>query len=268
MSIATLVPIETGAALTAVPGLRHGFFGRQGGVSSGPYESLNVSDAGGDKPELAARNRAIAARELGFAPERLVTVAQVHGSTVVTLTEAPAGGSRPEADGMVTRMDGLALGILTADCAPVLLADPDAHVIGAAHAGWKGALSGIVGATVDAMTALGARPESILAAIGPTIAGQDYEVGETFRSEFLGHDPDAEAFFTTPPGGSPHFDLPRYVAKQLERAGIRKIEAVGGSTYGDPSRYFAHRFATHAGTVTGRQLSLIGWPEAPPAVTS
>ena len=261
MSIATLVPLETGAELAAIAALRHGFFGRQGGVSTGPYGSLNMSESGGDQPDLVRRNRAIAARELGFAPENLVTLSQVHGSQVVTVTE-PVNGTRQEADALVTRRDGVALGILIADCAPVLFADPEARVIGAAHAGWKGALSGVIGKTVEAMERIGAERSRILAAIGPTIAAADYEVGESFRSEFLAHDPDAARFFSAPTGGKPHFDLPGYVAARLRSAGVKSVETVGGSTYSHPEQYFSHRYGTHGNTVTGRQIALIGFPDA------
>ena len=261
MSIATFVPSETGAALSTVPALRHGFFGRVGGVSPGPYQSLNMSESGGDRLDLVTRNRAIATRQLGFSAETLLTLAQVHGSHVVTVTE-PAEGERPEADALVTRMSGVVLGILTADCAPVLLVDPEARVIGAAHAGWKGALSGVIGKTIEAMERIGAQRGRIMAAIGPTIAAGDYEVGESFRSAFLGHDPEAEPFFQTPPGGKPHFDLPGYVLARLRASGVATAETVGVSTYAAPERYFSHRYATHQGTVTGRQIALIGWLDA------
>ncbi len=150
------------------------------------------------------------------------------------------------------------LGILTADCTPILFADPEAGIVGAAHAGWRGAALGIVPATIEAMVGLGADRSRIRAAIGPTISGPNYEVGEGFKADFLAIDPQGEPHFTTPPGGKPHFDLPGFVADQLGRAGIATVDRVGGCTYGVPERYFSHRFATHAGTRTGRQLAVIG----------
>ncbi|HTN61923.1 MAG TPA: peptidoglycan editing factor PgeF [Devosia sp.] len=250
-------PVETSPLHRAIPGLKHGFFGRQGGISTGPYQGLNVSDAGGDDPALATENRNLALAALGLPPASLALVKQVHSAHVVTLTRYP-GPDRVEADAMVTALPGLALGILTADCTPILLADPQARVIAAAHAGWRGAVDGIIGNTVRAMTQLGAEPARIIAAFGPTITAPNYEVGDQFRADFLALHPTGERFFVTPPGGKPHFDLPGFVTEQLQQSGITRVDRVGTCTYASPERYFSHRHATHQGTTTGRQIAIIG----------
>jgi YfiH family protein len=152
----------------------------------------------------------------------------------------------------------LALGILTADCTPILFADPIAGVIGAAHAGWRGAVDGICGATIEAMVALGAQPENIIAAIGPTISGANYEVGDQFKADFLALQPHGERHFFAPEGKKTHFDLPGFVAAQLSKSGVGTIEKVGGCTYGEPGRYFSHRYGTHQNSRTGRQVAIIG----------
>jgi len=248
---------EQSPGLIAYPDIAHAFFSREGGLSTGPFASLNVSEAVGDDPELVDDNRRMVAAALGFAPRHLIVLKQVHSNKVLTVT-GPLEGLRPEADAMVTTRRGLLLGILTADCTPILLADPETNVIGAAHAGWRGAVDGIVAATIEAMTGLGARPERMVAAIGPTISAFNYEVGPQFRADFLAAHPDGEDFFTTPEGGRHHFDLPRFVVHQLEAAGVSQVDQVGGCTYANPERYFSHRFATHHGTPTGRQIAAIG----------
>jgi YfiH family protein len=159
---------------------------------------------------------------------------------------------------MVTRLPALALGILTADCTPILFADGDAGVIGAAHAGWRGAADGIVGRTIAAMVALGAKRANIVAAIGPTISGANYEVGPHFMDDFVKLRPEGWRHFFLPPGERAHFDLPGFVEAELVAAGIARAERVGGCTYGQPDRYFSHRHATHQGTRTGRQIAIIG----------
>ena len=249
---------EQSAALDAMTSIRHGFFGRRGGVSQGEFASNNMSVSVGDAVELVETNRMGAARALGFERADLVLVKQVHFADVFTITEIPIGAAPVEADAMVTTMPGLALGILTADCTPILFANTRAGVIGAAHAGWRGAVDGICGATVEAMVALGADPASIVAAIGPTISGANYEVGEQFKADFLALHPDGEAHFLVPDGKKTHFDLPGFVEAQLRQSGVQSIERVGGCTYGAPERYFSHRYATHRATKTGRQIAIIG----------
>lgn len=250
------VPVETAPSLSAHPGLAHGFFGRQGGLSAGDFASLNVSEATGDAPDAVAANRARIAGALGFMPARLALLRQVHSARVVTLSAPPEAPI--EADAMVSATPGLLLGILTADCAPVLLADPAAGVIGAAHAGWRGAVEGVLANTVAQMVALGAEPARMIAALGPTIAAAHYEIGPDFRAAVLARDPALTRHFHSGPGAREHFDLPGLVLDQLRAAGIGSVSEVGGSTYGARDRYFSHRFATHAGVPTGRQLAVIG----------
>ncbi|WP_439533243.1 peptidoglycan editing factor PgeF [Polymorphobacter sp.] len=246
--------------LPALAGFRHAFLGRQGGVSSGLYASLNMGLGSADDPANVAENRrrGLAHVAPGAA---LASLYQVHSADVVTLTQAVDDPARPRADAMVTATPGLALGILTADCAPVLLADPRAGVIGAAHAGWKGALGDVTGATVSAMTALGARPEDIVAAIGPCIARASYEVDSGFQGRFCDRDPENERFFAPGRPGHHQFDLEGFVVHRLAAAGVRTIIATGIDTCADESRWFSYRRATHRGEPDyGRQLSLIALP--------
>lgn len=250
-------PFETSSTLDASPRIAHGFFGREGGVSTGLYASLNVSEKGGDDPGLTARNRALAAEGLGFSADSLTTLNQVHSNRVIVLTEPQATDARPEADAIVTNLAGIPLGILTADCVPILLADPYAGVVGAAHAGWKGAVDDIAYATVMAMVALGADPANMVTAIGPSISLGNYEVGPEFAANVLARHAYAAEHFTKPDGGKEHFDLPGFIATQLRGAGIGTVEQIGSCTYAQPARYFSHRFATHQGTTTGRQISII-----------
>jgi YfiH family protein len=251
-------PFEQSEALSAISNVRHGFFGRQGGYSEKPFASNNMSIAVGDRPHLAEANRAGAAQALGFLRKNLYLLKQVHSADVRTLTDYPDNDVPVEADAMVTKLPILALGILTADCTPILFADPQAGVIGAAHAGWRGAVDGICAATVDAMVALGADPARIVAAIGPTISGENYEVGEQFKADFLALQPDSERHFFELAGKRTHFDLPGFVQAQLRQSGVQTVEKIGGCTYGEPNRYFSHRYGTHQGTKTGRQVAIIG----------
>ncbi len=241
----------------ALAGTRHGFLGREGGVSGGIYASLNVGLGSADNPALVARNRAraVAAVTSGAA---LVTLHQVHSAAVVTIAAPVADADRPRADGMVTDRPGIALGILTADCAPVLFADTAAGVIGAAHAGWRGALYGVCTATLDAMEALGARRERIAAAIGPCIAGRSYEVDDAFAARFTAVDPAHDRCFGSGRSGHRQFDLEGFIVAQLAEAGLRRVEALGLDTYALGERYFSYRHTTHAGEPDyGRQLSVI-----------
>ena len=253
-----IAPFDQSRALGALPRIRHGFFGRRGGASTGIFASLNVSEASGDKLNHVAQNRRQATETLGFPVENLATVKQVHSTTVVAITSPPHSNERLEADAMVSNLPGIILGILTADCAPVLLADPEAGVIGAFHAGWKGAIGGIGYGTVMAMVALGADPDRIVAAIGPTISMTNYEVGPEFAADLLKQHRDAGNRISKPDGGREHFDLPGFVFDQLHGAGVGLVDDLKLCTYAEPKRFFSHRYATHHGTTTGRQMALIG----------
>lgn len=241
-------------------GVPHGFLGRRGGVSQGVCAGLNVGLGSGDERAAIAENRrrAVAAVAPGAA---LVTVHQVHSAIAVHAAAPWPYDARPHADAMVTDRPGLALGILTADCAPALLADAEAGVIGAAHAGWKGALGGVIEATIVAMEKIGAARERIAAAIGPAIARRSYEVDEAFARRFAEADPDNERFFAPGRAGRHQFDLEAYVAARLAAAGVTRVEAMGLDTYADPDRFFSYRRATHSGEADyGRQISLIALP--------
>ena len=238
-------------------GVAHGFLGRRGGVSSGELAGLNVGYGSSDDRGAIDENRrrAIAAVLPGAV---LATVHQVHSDDVVYVERPWPQGERPHADAMVTDRPGLLLGILTADCAPVLFVDPEAKVVGAAHAGWRGAFAGVTDATIAAMKKLGARRDRIAAAIGPCIAQPSYEVDDAFRQRFLETDADNARFFVDGPAGKPHFDLPGYVEHRLRAAGVQ-CEALRLDTYTDPARFYSYRRATHLGEADyGRQVSLIG----------
>jgi hypothetical protein len=247
------------SSLAAIDGVQHGFFTRRGGVSSGIYASLNCGPGSRDDAANVTENRARVAELLGAEPGRLITIFQKHSADAVVADRPWQDGKTPEADAIVTAKPGLAIGILTADCAPVLLCDGTARVIGAAHAGWRGALSGIVEATVAAMTKLGAKPERITAVIGPAISQKAYEVGGDFVERFLAAEPDSTAFFITDEGsGEPHFDLPGYVGERLARAGVGAITDLGLCTYCEETRLFSYRRSQHHGEGDyGRQISAI-----------
>jgi YfiH family protein len=238
--------------------LQHGFFGREGGRSKGEVGTNNMSIGVGDDPDLVVSNRSSAAYAMGqHGIKDLVVFRQVHSTTVVTLTDRPQGVV--EADAMVTNRPDLLLGILTADCAPVLLADPEAGLVGAAHAGWKGAAGGIVRATVQAMAGLGADPKNIRAAIGPTISGPNYEVGPETARQIVALDAAAAAHVRVPQGKTrEHFDIPGLLMEQLFGAGVGLVSDLGMCTYANPGVFFSHRYATHHGTTTGRQIAIIG----------
>ncbi len=246
------------STLESCDGIRHGFFTRQGGVSKGIYGSLNCGLGSGDDAENVRQNRALVAETLGVPPERLLTLYQIHSATAVVV-DKPWNGGVAEADALVTCTPGLAIGALTADCAPVLFCDPEARVIAAAHAGWRGALLGIVEATLASMQQLGAKPERMVAVIGPTISQRAYEVGSDYMEHFLAEEPTSSLFFMTDDGsGEPHFDLPGYVAERLARAGVGTVSDLGLCTYCDETRLFSYRRSQHHGEDDyGRQISAI-----------
>jgi hypothetical protein len=242
----------------AAPGVAHGFFTREGGVSEGIYASLNCGLGSGDDPDAVAENRARAATSLGVARDALATNYQVHGVTVVAVERVLPREERPRADAMVTKQRGVALGILTADCVPVLFADPEAGVVGAAHAGWRGAVGGVLDATVAAMVALGAEPPRIRAGFGPAIAQASYEVGPEFPVPFLAQDPAHARFFALAANGKFHFDLPGYVGARLENLGLSAVATTGGDTCADAERFFSYRrTCLGGGRDYGRLLSAI-----------
>jgi YfiH family protein len=246
-------------ALRAAPGVRHAFFTREGGTSAGLYASLNCGFGSGDDPRRVADNRAIAAAQLDVMPERLISCHQVHGTDIITVEQPWRRQDNPRADGMVTMVPGIALGVLAADCAPVLFADPDAHIIGAAHGGWRGTLAGVMEATVAAMNALGATPASIRAAIGPCIAQPSYEVGPEFAATHAAADPESERFFR-PAARQGHFlfDLPGYIAHRLMRLGLASVECTGHDTAADEHLFFSYRRACQRGESDyGRGLAAI-----------
>jgi len=248
--------------LTAALPVRHGFFTRAGGVSEGPYASLNCSLSGQDFSERVLENRARVARALGAEPAALVGVTQVHGTAVASVTDPWAAGQGPVADAMVTDRPGIALGIVTADCAPVLFCDPAAGVIGATHAGWRGAVAGALETTLAAMARLGARPERTHAAVGPCIGQASYEVADDLRDAVLARDlTDARFFADGRPGRPPgrwQFDLGGYCLARLRAAGVAHVGAISADTAADPERFFSHRRRTLAGGgPIGHQISAI-----------
>ena len=251
------VDVIRAPSLAAVP---HGFLGRRGGVSTGALAGLNIGYGSKDERDAIAENRerAVAAVLPGA---ELATVHQVHSANVTYVERPWPQDERPHADGMVTNRADLLLGILTADCAPVLFADVEAGVIGAAHAGWRGALAGVTDMTITTMERLGAQRDRIAAVVGPCIAQQSYEVDDVFRARFVEADPANATFFMSVAGSKPHFDLPGYVASRLQAAGIASIDVVGVDTYAASDRFYSFRRATHRGEVDyGRQVSLIGLP--------
>jgi polyphenol oxidase len=229
-----------------VPGIHHAFFTREGGVSSGLYQSLNGGTGSRDSAGHVAENRTRMATSLGVAPSHFLTAYQIHSPEVV-VAEAPwASEARPRADAIVTRTPALAIGITTADCGPILFADPKARVIGAAHAGWRGALSGVAEAAIAAMEQLGATRSQIRAALGPMIRQPNYEVGPDLIDRFAAEDPSCKPFFAPAMrAGHAQFDLGGYIAARLRRCGVGQIEDIGLCTYADPSLFYSYRRATH-----------------------
>lgn len=240
-------------------GIEHGFFSRKNGVSTGIYEGRNCGMGSDDLRTNVIENRGRIADDLGVPRAQLVTAYQIHSADVETVTRRWEHEAAPKADAMVTNVPGIALGILTADCTPVLFADDKAQVIGAAHAGWKGAVSGVLEATLTAMEKLGASTSHISAAIGPTISQPNYEVGPEFAETFIARDKAFERFFI-PSARNQHFqfDLPGFVEHRLQQAGLASIERLNLCTYADPARFFSYRRTTHAGEPDyGRQISAI-----------
>ncbi|QDW36762.1 peptidoglycan editing factor PgeF [Bradyrhizobium sp. KBS0727] len=231
--------------LSAIPGLRHAFFSREGGVSDGIYASLNGGLGSSDDQAKVAENRRRMAEYMGVAPAHLVGVHQVHSPDAVVATGPWPGEARPRADAIVTRTEGIAIGVTTADCGPILFADPAARVIGAAHAGWKGALTGVLESTIDAMEKLGADRSGMVAAIGPLIRQQSYEVGGEFVERFLDADAEHGAFFIpSERSGHSMFDLAGFIRMRLENAGVLMIDDTGVDTYAD-ERFYSYRRSVH-----------------------
>lgn len=242
----------------ALAGVPHGFFGRRGGVSTGDLASLNCGLGSGDDPALIAENRRRVADAV-LTGAALTGLYQVHGDRCVIVDDTTDLDARPEADALATRTPGILLAILTADCVPVLFADREAGVVGAAHAGWKGAIAGVTDATLTAMESLGAARANIAVAIGPCIGRASYEVDESFVARFLGDDPVNERFFAAGKPGHAMFDIAAYVAARLAAAGVTRIAIGGQDTYAEADEYFSYRRACHkAENSYGRQLSVIG----------
>ncbi len=237
--------------------VRHGFFSRRGGASSGIFSGLNCGLGSSDQTEAVDLNRKRVAEAMEVDPVEMVGVHQVHSPNVVTV-DAPLNGARPKADALVTNVPGLALTILTADCQPVLFADPDANVIGAAHAGWRGALDGVLEATLDTMESLGAKRENISAVIGPTISQAAYEVGPEFLDDFMAESPENARFFANGQGDRLQFDLPAFGLHRLRQANVGNAEWTRHCTYSDADRFYSYRRSTHANEADyGRLISAI-----------
>jgi len=243
--------------LSAIPGLRHAFFSREGGVSGGIYQGLNGGLGSNDDAAHVAENRRRMSEQMGVAPERFLSLHQIHSPDAVVAT-GPWPGEKPRGDALVTRTEGLAIGVTAADCGPVLFVDPGARVIGAAHAGWKGALTGVLESTVDAMEKLGAARGGMVAAIGPLIRQHSYEVGGEFVERFLAADADNTAFFIpSDRAGHAMFDLAGFIRMRLENAGVLMIDDIGVDTYSD-DRFYSYRRSVHRGeTDYGRHVHAI-----------
>lgn len=249
----------TSPDLAALDGVAHGFFTRAGGVSQGLYASLNVGHGSADDPQAVAENRIRIKSMLGLSGGALVSPHQHHSATAIVVSEPWTRDAQPKGDALVTDRPGIALGISTADCGPVLFADGDARVVGAAHAGWRGALTGVLEATLEAMETLGARRDRIVAVLGPTISARNYEVGAEFVERFAAADPDNARFFT--PGAAPdkaQFDLPAYILFRLASAGVGRAADLGRCTYAEEDLFFSFRRTTHRGEPDyGRLMSAI-----------
>jgi polyphenol oxidase len=244
-------------ALSALPGIAHGFFTRHGGVSEGIYASLNCGVGSRDSPEPVRENRARVVARLNA--RKLLTCYQVHGTTAVIADASTPADWRPKADALVTATPGVALGVLTADCAPLLFADPQAKVVGAAHAGWRGAVTGVAEATVAAMEGLGAARRRMVAAVGPCISARVYEVGPELEAQFLAQDAANVRFFTrASPGARPHLDLSAYLADRLQKAGVSLVETINACSFTSEKDFFSYRRSRLKGEPDyGRQISAI-----------
>lgn len=249
----------THPSLADVP---HGFFGRRGGTSAGLYDSLNCGLGSRDEPAVVRANRAKVAAHIAGPNAVLLTCHQIHSPTAVVVEAAWADGGQPRADALVTRTPGLVIGALAADCMPILFADPVAGVVGAAHAGWRGALAGVEAATLEAMERIGAKRGRISAVIGPCISQAAYEVGPEFVDAFLAEDRAAERYFAVPAAGQkPHFDLPGFMLGRLHDAGIASADWLGRCTYAEPDQFYSYRRATHLREPDyGRQVAAIASP--------
>lgn len=254
----TLAPIQS-AALAALSNIRHGFFTRVGGVSNGIYASLNCGLGSNDEADHVLENRARIAAHLGASHAGIVTLYQEHGATAMTVTGPVDRANLPKADAVVTKTKGLAIGILTADCGPVLFADPVAKVVAAAHAGWRGAAGGILESAVAEMQRQGATRANIHACLGPCITQPAYEVGDDFRNTLVAADPAYDAFFAVPAGGSkPHFDLPGFIALRLHRLGLVSVTSAAVCTHANESKFFSYRRTCQRQEPDyGRQISAI-----------
>ena len=248
--------------------IRHGFFTANGGVSTGLYQSLNCGFGSNDDPALIAENRRRVANSLGFQPDQMFGLRQTHSASVVTIdsTSDASIDARADADALITNNSGYALAILTADCVPVLFAAPEMGVIGAAHAGWRGAVDGVLEATIAMMTKQGVTPDQIEAVIGPAIQQSNYQVGDDLRNVVLSAHDDADVFFDPDQDMDRkyRFNLPRFIQSRLRKAGLRNVTDLGVDTYGESSGLFSHRHATHAALPdSGRQISVIGLVQNP-----
>lgn len=243
----------------ALDGISHGFFTRRGGHSTGLFDSLNCGMGSGDDKQVVAKNRAVVAEKLGVAPDCLLSAWQIHSPDAVVVSTPWEGEERPRVDALVTKTPGVGLGVLTADCAPVLFADPQAKVIGAAHAGWKGALTGVTTRTLDVMEEQGASRRNITAVIGPMISQAAYEVGPEFPGRFIEADAENARFFTASPrAGHYMFDLPGYLTNRLRREGVGNVVNLSLCTFSDERRFFSYRRATHRNEKDyGRLISAI-----------
>ena len=252
-----LHPLEA-QNLKALPGIRHGFFTRAGGGSTGIYASLNCGSGSSDDPAAVLENCRRVADHLGASHGAVVTLYQCHGATALAVTGPLVRAGPPKADAVVTATPGLAIGVLTADCTPVLLCEPVANVVAAAHAGWRGAVAGILESTIAEMERIGARRDRIHAAVGPVISQAAYEVGAGFEAGVLGHDPASAAFFKRAHGQKPHFDLPGYVRHRLNGARLASVEVNSPCTYQNESLFYSYRRSQHAKEADyGRQISAI-----------
>jgi YfiH family protein len=252
-------PMLQASSLSRLARIRHGFFTRSGGVSQGVYASLNGGVGSNDAPDKITENRARMAATLGVTPDRLLTPYQIHSPAVAVADKPWTQENRPHADAIVTRTPRLAIGVSTADCGPLLFADSQAGVVGAAHAGWRGALTGVIEATVAAMETLGANRARITAALGPTISQPNYEVGPEFVERFVSADAANARFFKPAPrAGHAMFDLTGYIADRIQRAGIVEFEDLGLCTYAEPDRFFSYRRTTRRGEPDyGRHINAI-----------